>query len=46
MYLYGTGYQDLVLSYYTSKEEFSLVVFVINETVIQISSQNSGYGFV
>ena len=24
----------------------SLAVFVINETVIQISSQNSGYGFV
>ena len=23
-----------------------VIVFVINETVIQISSQNSGYGFV
>ena len=30
----------------TIQAKKSLAVFVINETVIQISSQNSGYGFV
>ena len=40
----GTGTK--IWFFLTIQAQKSLAVFVINETVIQISSQNSGYGFV